>query len=183
MKKLLVLLPLISTSTCFADISGFLLGGGLGYGIQQQSYQNNNVENSSLAYRIQFGYQIADWMGVELGYNYISQSSNWQNLGSPSSTIYDLSITPGFTIPATPIGIFARLGVAAVSTNLNSNMFNQSINSSANFEYGAGVKVSIPFTRVFIRGEYINYGGGPNNGNPAILTTPSAIMIDAAYVF
>ena len=36
---------------------------------------------------------------------------------------------------------------------------------AANFEWGLGVKVNIPATRVFVRAEYINYGSTTNNGN------------------
>jgi|GEM_PF-1809106 len=185
MKKLMFALTTITISQCFADtgVSGFYLGGGLGYGIQKQDYQNSSTSDGSLGLRIQLGYQFADWIGAELGYNYITEGSNWNNLGSPSSSIYDLGVTPGFIIPATPIGVFVRLGVNAVSPNLNSSFYNSSMNSSVNFEYGAGVKIDLPETKTFIRAEYINYGGGPNNGNSGVLTTPSAILVDAAYVF
>lgn len=183
MKKLMLALTTISITQCFADVSGFYLGGGLGYGMQKQDYQNNSNSDGSLGIRLQLGYQFADWIDAELGYNYITEGSNWNNLGSPSSSIYDLSVTPGFTLPGTPLGVFVRLGIDAVSPNLNSSFYNSSMNSSVNFEYGAGVKFNLPEARTFIRAEYINYGGGPNNGNSGILTTPSAIMIDAGYVF
>ncbi len=184
MKKVLVGLFITTALPAFADVSGFYVGGGLGYGMQTLGLSNSNTTVSSPALRAQIGYQFADWIDAEFGWNYVTQGSNWNNLGSPSSTIWDLSFTPGFTIPATPVTVFVRLGVDAVSPNLNSSWYNQFIsNSLANFEYGAGVKVAIPESRAFVRAEYINYGGGPNNNNNNLMTTPSALMIDAAYVF
>ena len=184
MKKLITLLLSGLSLTSIADTSGIYIGGGLGYGLQKQDYLGTSSSVGSPALRAQVGYQFADWIDVELGWNYLTQGSNWNNLGNPSSTIYDLAFTPGFTLPATPVTIFVRLGVDAVSTNLNSSWYNQMVsNSNANFEYGAGAKIDIPGTRTFIRAEYINYGGGSNNNNGNLLTTPSAIMLDAGYVF
>lgn len=185
MKKMLTLLLSGISLNCLADASGVYLGGGLGYGMQTLSYINNTSSvQASPAMRLQVGYQFADWIDAEFGWNYLTQGGSWQNLAPASSTIYDLSFTPGFTLPATPITVFVRLGIDAVSTNLNSSWYNQIIsNSSPNFEYGAGVKVAIPETRTFIRAEYINYGGSQNNNNNNLITTPTAIMIDAAYVF
>lgn len=184
MKKILLGFLTGVSLTCFADTSGFYLGAGLGYGMQNLGVSNANTTENSPALRAQAGYQFADWLDAELGWNYITQAANWNNLGSPSSTIWDFSFTPGFTIPATPVGFFVRLGVDAVSSNLNNSWYNQIISSSStNFEYGAGVKVNIPFTNTFVRAEYINYGGGPNNNNNDLMTTSSAVLIDAAYVF
>ncbi len=167
-----------------ASVSGWYLGGGLGAGFQNQSYQGQEQSNLNPALRAQVGYQFTDWVNAELGWNYITQSEVQNNLGTSSSTIYDFAFLPGFTLPATPVTIFVRLGIDAVSTNLNSSWYDQLLsNSKANFEYGAGVKVSIPFTRTWVRAEYINYGGMTNNNNGNLITTPSAILINAAYVF
>lgn len=184
MKKILIAVSLISICGMASAEGGVYIGGGIGYGIQDASYLGTANTSGTPAMRAQVGYQLADWMGAELGWNYITQAQNWNNLGNQSSTIYDLSFLPGFTLPATPVTIFVRLGIDAVSTNLNNSWYNQLIsNSSANFEYGAGVKVSIPGTNTFVRGEYINYGGSPNNNNSSLSVTPSALLIDASYVF
>lgn len=184
MKRILGLILTLSCAATFADTSGFYVGGGLGYGSQQNNYMGQSNTDGTPALRAQIGYQFADWIDGELGWNYITQGQNWNNLGNTSTTIYDFSFTPGFTLPATPVTVFVRLGVDAVSANLGSSWYNQLIsNSTANFLYGAGVKVDIPGTRTFIRAEYINYGAAPNNNNSNLTTTPTAIMLNAAYVF
>ena len=62
------------------------------------AYGNNGVTGSPTL-KAFVGYQMADWIGAEAGYTYISQASNWNNLGAPSTTVYDLAFTPGFSIP------------------------------------------------------------------------------------
>ncbi len=184
MKKLILLMMAETITNSFADVSGWYLGGGIGAGWQLQNYQSQEQSNLSPALRAQFGYQLAGWISAELGWNYITQSNTQANLGNSSSTIYDFAFLPGFTLPATPVTIFVRLGIDSVSANLNNSWYNQLLsNSQANFEYGAGVKVSIPLSRTWIRAEYINYGGMTNNNNNNLLTTPSALLISAAYVF
>lgn len=184
MRKLLSILFSTALSTSYAQVSGIYLGGGLGYGVQKQDYMSNSNTNGTPALRAQVGYQFADWIDAELGWNYISQSPTYNDLGNSSSTIYDFAFLPGFTLPATPITIFVRLGVDSVSSNLNSSWYNQLFNSgTVNFEYGVGAKVAIPETRTWIRAEYIDYGGGPNANNSALITTPTAVMLSAAYVF
>ena len=179
---------IIATSTIkpvFADVTGPYLGGGIGYGLQNLSiYNMSNTPTGTPLIRVFGGYQFASWVGAELGYTYITQATNWNNLGNASTTIYDFSFTPGFTIPVTPVTIYSRLGIDAVSANLNSSFYNQIVsNMSASFIWGAGVKLDIPGTHAFIRGEYINYGSGINNNNSSLTTAPSALMLTAAYVF
>jgi hypothetical protein len=184
MKKLLALCLTLSSVGAFADATGFYAGGGLGYGMQKNSYFGQNTTDNTPAMRVQVGYQFADWVDAELGWNYLTQGGNVNGLGNVSSTIYDFSFTPGFTLPATPVTVFVRLGIDAVSANINSSWYNQIIsNSTANFEYGAGVKVAIPETNTFIRGEYINYGSAVNNNSGNMTTSPGVFLIDAAYVF
>lgn len=182
-KVLLGLLSLIS-GAAFADLTGVYVGGGLGYGMQSMSLNGSSNNPGTPTTKLFVGYQMADWIGAEAGYTYISQADNWQGVGAPSTTVYDLAFTPGFTIPATPVTIYARLGIDGISPNLNSSWYNQIISPlSANFEWGAGVKINIPMTRVFVRAEYINYGAANNNNNSQVSVTPSVVMINAAYVF
>lgn len=184
MRKLLYGIFLSMGSFAFADLSGLFVGGGLGYGMQSISGYGNDSTPGSPALKAFVGYQMADWIGAEAGYTYISQASNWNNLGAPSTTVYDLAFTPGFSIPVTPVTIYARLGIDAVSPNLGSSWYNQFFSSmAANFEWGLGVKVNIPATRVFVRAEYINYGSTTNNSNSGLSVTPSVLLINAAYVF
>ncbi|MCC2625097.1 MAG: hypothetical protein K0R14_970 [Burkholderiales bacterium] len=184
MRKILCGLLLSTGSLAFADLTGLFVGGGLGYGMQGISAYGNSSTPGTPALKGFVGYQMADWVGAEAGYTYISQSGNWNGLGNPSSTIYDIAFTPGFSIPATPVTIYGRLGVDGVSSNLNSSWYNQIFSSiTANFEWGLGVKVNIPTTRVFVRAEYINYGSATNNNNSGMSVTPSVLMINAAYVF
>jgi hypothetical protein len=183
MKKIIIPFLTLWAAASYAD-SGLFIGGGIGYGMQTNNFLNNSNTVGSPALRFQLGYQLADWLGAEVAWNYITQGSNWNNLGQPSSTIYDLAFTPGFTIPATPITTFVRLGISSVSTNFNNSWYNQVVsNSAADFEYGAGVKVSIPGTSTFVRAEYINYGNSQNNNNSSVTTSPAAVLIDAGYVF
>ncbi len=169
----------------FADVTGPYVGGGIGYGMQNLSYNGaTNTPNGTPTIRAFGGYQFASWVGAEFGYTYISQANNWNNLGQASTTIYDLSFTPGFTIPATPVTIYSRLGIDAVSANLNNTFYNQFIsNMSASFIWGGGVKLDIPGTHAFVRAEYLNFGTGTNNNNSSLTTSPSALMLTAAYVF
>jgi hypothetical protein len=184
MRKLYFILILGFCKLAYADLSGVYVGGGLGYGIQSLTALGNSSTIGTPAIRAIVGYQFADWIGAEAGYTYITQANNWNNLGNPSVTVYDLAFTPGFTIPATPVSLYARLGIDAISANLNSNVFSQMFSSvTANFEWGAGVKVNIPATRVFIRAEYINFSSVANSNNRNISVTPSVIMLNAAYVF
>lgn len=184
--KFILAFSLIST-TAFADTdldyNGFYVGGGIGYGIQNLSFNNSNSSSGSPSIRLMAGYEFASWIDGELGYTYISQSSNFNNLGIPSTTIYDLSFTPGITLPSYPVTLFVRLGINGVSNNLNSAFYNQIFSPlHAGFEYGLGVKVNIP-GYTFIRAEYINIGTYPNNDNSNINVHPSIFMIDAGYVF
>ena len=184
MKKLFIIFGLGFYKLSFADLSGLYLGGGLGYGMQSLVALGNSSTAGTPAIKGFIGYQFMDWLGAEAGYTYISQAANWNNLGNPSVAIYDLAILPGFSIPLTPVTIFGRVGVGAVAANLNSNIISQSFSSvNANFEWGAGVKVNIPTTRIFIRAEYINFSSVVNSNNRNLMVTPSTIMIDAAYVF
>ncbi|MCC2644358.1 MAG: hypothetical protein K0R49_399 [Burkholderiales bacterium] len=184
MLKILYGIFLSTSSLAFADLSGLYAGGGLGYGMQGISAYGNSSNAGSPAIKAFAGYQLTDWIGAEAGYTYITQASNWNNLGAPSTTVYDIAATPGFSIPLTPVTIYARLGIDAVSSNLDSAWYNQIFNTvKANFEWGLGLKVNIPATRVFVRAEYINYGSVTNNSNSGMSTTPSVFLINAAYVF
>lgn len=186
MKKISLLLLSLGSSIAFADVSGLYLGGGLGYGYQNLSTAGTNASFGTPSIRLIGGYQFANWVGVELGYTYISQANNWNEIGAPSTTIYDLAFTPGFTLPisAAPVTIYSRLGIDGVSANLNSGWYNQVFsNLQANFEWGLGVKLDIPDTRTFVRAEYINFGSVTNNSNSSVTTQPSVAMITAGYVF
>ena len=168
----------------FTDDHGIYIGGGIGYGIQNLS--NNNINNgyNTPSIRMFTGYQFAKWVGAEIGYTYITQGDNIDNIGNPSTTIYDLAFTPGFTLPIVPVTIYTRLGIDAVSANLNSSWYNQVISDMrANFEWGGGIKIDIPETNTFIRAEYLNFGSVINNNNSTLTTQPSSVMITAAYIF
>jgi hypothetical protein len=188
-KLLSYLFATIITTTiipqAFADVTGPYLGGGIGYGMQNLSINDlNNTPTGTPSIRAFAGYQFASWVGAELGYTYITQTSDWNKLGAVSSTIYDFSFTPGFTIPTTPVTIYSRLGIDAISANINSSFYNQFVsNMSASFVWGGGVKLDIPGTHAFVRAEYINYGNAINNNNSMLNTNPSALMLTAAYVF
>lgn len=183
-KKVISLLPLLIIGKVFASSTGLYLGGGLGYGMQNLSSMGNSSVQTSAAVRAFIGYQIFSFLDAEAGYTYISDGSNWNNLGSPSATIYDLSVEPGIGIPLTPITFFGRVGVDAISANLNTGWSNQLLNNmNGSFEWGGGIKLDIPLTNVFIRAEYINFGGVTNNNNSSVNVTPSVVMVDAAYVF
>lgn len=185
MKKILLTLILISgTTLTFADATGIYIGGGIGYGNQELHLDGASTTFGTPAIRVISGYQFANWLGVELGYNYISQSTNWNNVGTPSTTIYDLSFTPGFSLPGLPLTIFGRAGIDGISANLNSSWYNQVIsNVQSNFVWGGGLKIDIPFTRTFVRAEYMNFGSAINNNNSNLTVQPSAYMITAGYVF
>ncbi|HLX54321.1 MAG TPA: outer membrane beta-barrel protein, partial [Aquella sp.] len=118
MQKILCGLFLSISSCAFADLSGLFVGGGLGYGTQSVSAFGSSTTLGTPSIKAFVGYQMADWIGAEAGYTYITQASNWNNLGAPSTTVYDLAFTPGFPIPATPVTIYGRVGIDAVSPNL-----------------------------------------------------------------
>jgi hypothetical protein len=184
MRKILSGIFLSISGYAFADLSGVYVGGGVGYGSQYLVANGNNETTGTPALKAFVGYQVNDWIGVEGGYTYITQASNWNNLGAPSTTVYDIAFTPGFAIPATPVAIYARLGIDAISPNLNSAWYSQVFSSmSAQFEWGLGVKVNIPATRVFVRAEYIDYGSAQNNTYSNMTVRPSVFMLNAAYVF
>lgn len=188
MKKILflcfTLFSITNGSLCLADTTGLYIGGGAGYGIQDLSLLKANTTQQSPALRGFIGYQFASWIDVEAGYTYISQSTNWNNLGNPSVTIYDLAFMPGFTLPLSPVTIYTRLGVDTISANLNSGWYNQIVSTYMNdFEWGLGVKIELPETRTFIRAEYINYGTAVNNSNNNLSVSPSVIMLNAGYIF
>ena len=184
LKRKLSLSLLLSCSTiAFAD-TGFYVGGGLGDGIQQQSFSSLNNTQNTLAGRAFAGFQLTNWIGGELGYNYISSGSDWNNLGAPSVTIFDASITPGISLPIIPVTIYGRVGVAATSSSLNSSWTGQfSDGKTANLEYGAGVRLNIPLTSLFARIDYINYGQVNTNGNSQLSNTPSAVLASIGYQF
>ncbi len=179
------ILAISTISPAFADVTGPYLGGGMGYGMQNLSISGaSNTPTGTPTIRAFGGYQFASWVGIELGYTYITQATNWNKLGAASTTIYDFTFTPGFTIPTTPVTIYSRLGIDTVSANLDSSFYNQFFsNMSASFVWGGGVKLDIPGTHAFVRAEYINYGSAINNNNSSLTTTPSALMLTAAYVF
>lgn len=189
LKKILFILGLLINLSARADITGIYLGGGLGFGIQELNYSlvNHSTQNTTSntpAMRTFMGYQFADWIGTELGYNYLTQNDNWDNLGRVSSTIYDLSFTPGFVIPGTDLSIYTRLGIDTISSNIDSGWYQQFFsNTKADFEWGIGLKFNILQSHTFIRAEYIDYGNATNNNNQYLSVNPSAIMINAAYVF
>ena len=139
-KSLYCILFTLACSVSFADTTGVYFGGGAGYGVQNISLANTNGVTTSPTLRGFLGYQFASWIGVETGYTYISQSTNWNNLGNPSTTIYDLVFMPGYTIPLSPVTIYARLGVDSISSNLNTSWYNQVFsNMNDSFEWGFGV--------------------------------------------
>lgn len=184
MKNIYTILLAVLVSNSIASTTGLYLGGGLGYGMQDLTMNGGASVQASPTIRGFVGYQFASFLGAEAGYTYISQGQSWNNLGPASTTVYDLAITPGFEIPLTPVSLYARLGVDAISPNLSSNWYNQFFsNMTGNFEWGAGVKVDIPITSVFVRLEYTNYGGASNNNNSNLNVTPSTVMVNAAYVF
>ncbi len=184
MKKLSFLLLATCCSCVFADNTGIYLGGGIGYGSQYLTTNGINTTTGTPSLRAFTGFQFADWIDAEMGYTYITQGQTWNNIGAPSATIYDISFTPGFSIPLTPVTIYGRVGIDAVSANLNSGWSNQLFgNSNANFVWGGGVKVNILGTRTFLRAEYINFGNTVNNNNSTVITQPSVVMLTAAYVF
>lgn len=184
MQKILSGILLLISSCAFGDLSGFFVGGGVGYGLQGVAVNGSSENPGTPALKIFVGYQMADWIGAEAGYTYITQANNFNNLGAPSTTVYDIAFTPGFSIPATPVTIYGRLGIDAISSNLNSAWYNQVFSSmTANFEWGLGLKVNIPATRVFVRAEYIDYGSASNNTYSNMSVRPSVFLVNAAYVF
>ena len=184
MKKLPSIILSLFSATVFADTTGIYLGGGIGYGSQNLSTTGAVYNTGTPSLRAIVGYQFANWIGAEMGYTYITQGNNVGGIGAPSTTVYDLAFTPGFSLPIAPVTIYGRFGIDALSGNLNSSWSNQLFgNANANFEWGGGVKVDIPGTRTFVRAEYINFGSVINNNNSNVTTQPSVIMLTAAYVF
>ena len=94
MKKILLASGIFISTSIFADPTGIYIGGGLGYGSQQTNYLGSSNTDGTPALRAQFGYQFANWLDAELGWNYLTQGSNWNNLGTPSTTIYDFAFLP-----------------------------------------------------------------------------------------
>lgn len=177
-------LALFIVNNASADNTGAYIGGGIGYGIQALSLTGTNVNEETPLMRAMLGYQFASFIGAEAGYTYFTQSQNLNSLGNVSTTVYDLAFTPGFTLPASPVTIYTRLGIDTISSNLNTNWYNQVFsNSSANFEWGAGVKLDIPTAPVFVRLEYVDYGSALNNNNSSLTVHASAVLLNAAYLF
>ncbi len=184
MKKILLVILSLSSSYVFADIDGWYIGGGLAYATQTANFNSNDNAETTPAIRVQAGYQFADWIDTELGWNYILSTPTGIGNDTQSSTIYDFAVLPGFTLPSTPVTIFVRLGVDSMSTNLNSSWYNQFTDSARiNFEYGAGIKIQIPETRTIIRGQYINFGSDNLNGSSTVNSSANALFIDASYIF
>lgn len=184
MKKIIVTVLVLVTAPSFAAPTGFYVGGGLGYAMQNLTADGSSSVQTSTGVRAFAGYQMFSFLGAEAGYTYLSQADNWNNLGNPSTTIYDIAITPGIPIPILPLTVYGRLGFDAVSANLNTGWSSQLISTmNGGVEWGGGLKLDIPATNVFIRAEYINYGSVPNNSNSNVTVNPSAVMLDAAYVF
>lgn len=186
LKKYFFILPLLwgISLNSQAETTGFYLGGGLGYGRQELSFKDTSNTQGTPTIKVFGGYQLADWIGAELGYTYITQGQNWNNLGKSSTTIYDIAFTPGLSMPFLPITIYARVGIDATSSNLNSNWYNQlASDMNTNFEWGAGIKINVVGTNAFVRAEYINYGGVTNNNNSNLNNNVSVALINAAYVF
>jgi hypothetical protein len=168
---------------CYAE-NGLYLGGGIGSGMQELNANSINGFSNTPAIRIFTGYQFISWFGAEVAYNYINQGSDFNNYGSPSTTIYDLSFTPGLPLTVLPLTIFSRIGINSVSTNMNSNWYNQVFsNSTANFEWGGGIKINIPASNFFVRAEYISFNPTKSNANSSISVNTSVALISAAYVF
>ena len=183
-KKFKILALAILSSNLFAASSGLYLGGGLGYAMQDLSANGDSGIEGSSSFRGFIGYQVFSFLDAEAGYTYLTQTNNWNNLGNVSTTIYDISIEPGLGIPLTPVTLFGRFGLDTVSSNLNTPWNNQLFNTTGSgVEWGGGLKLDIPITNVFIRAEYINFGGVKNNNNSALSVNPNTIMLDAAYVF
>jgi hypothetical protein len=183
-KKLFILLYTTAIfNTCNAK-NGVYIGGGFGSGMQDISVDNQKAYSNTPSIRLYTGYQFISWLGAEIGYNYITQGGNTFNYGHPSTTVYDLSITPGIPLPILPISLFGRVGINAVSSNMDSSWYNQIFsNSNANFEWGIGLKLDIPSTDFFARMEYIGFNPTINNNNSAITVNPSIGIISIGYVF
>lgn len=186
MKKRILML-LLPTSIALADTdNGFYLGAGLGAGVLDVNTSSMSNYKDNTTYRFFAGYQIWSFLGAELGYTHMAPTS-FSNVNSLATQVFDASITPGIEIPLTPVTIYGRLGYAAINASSSNNALQTSGTTYAG-EWGAGVKVGIPFTGVFIRGEYINYGnmqnltspnGTFNGGN----VSPSAFLLSGGYVF
>ena len=185
LKKSIILITLVITGRfVYAETNGLYVGGGAGYGSQELSAYGSSTSLSSIALRAIIGYQLFSFIGAEVGYTYINPASNWNNLGAPSSTIYDIAILPGLPIPLTPVTFYGRFGIDAVSANLNTQWSDQIISKMTNnIEWGYGVKVDIPFTSVFLKAEYINFGNVTNNSNSNVNVKPSVAILEAGYVF
>lgn len=187
MKKLVFLLLItIFAGSIFADSTGIYLGGGVGYGYEDISTAGVvSPSQNTTTIRAFVGYQLFSMLGIEGGYTYFTPGTNWDNMGQPSATIYDLSITPGYEIPMTQITVFGRLGLDATTAAFNDNWTNQlTPGTHYNFEWGGGLKFSLPITGLFVRAEYINYGSGTTMSNNTNVTiAPSTLLLDVGYVF
>lgn len=184
MKKYLTIALMGVPLNAVADLSGFYLGSGIGYGVQALSYEGSNKNQATPSFRIHGGYQIANWMSFELGWNYLTQGNNWNSISNVSTTVYDLSMISGYTFPKSPITIYGRLGVAFISSNINGSWYSELFSTlKPAFEYGGGFKFTVPSTNTFFRVEYINYGSVTNNSNPNLNTASSALLVTAGYIF
>lgn len=183
-KKIFIIISsLYNLNVCYAE-TGIYIGGGIGSGMQELSTNNNKGFSNTPAIRLFSGYQFISWFGAEIGYNYITQGSDFNNYGSPSTTVYDISFLPGLPLNILPITIFSRIGINSVSSNMNTNWYSQIFsNSTANFEWGAGIKINIPTSNFFVRAEYISFNSTLSNSNSAITVNPQMALISAAYVF
>lgn len=193
MKKLSYLLVLCA-GFANADDIGPYIGGGFGYTFNNLSQATNTTTGTASTspttqnpydIRAFAGFQFFSFLGIEAGYNYISSSDSVGNLGSISSTIYDLSLTPGYSLPGIPITIYGRLGIDANATSFNTDWSSQLTNNmNYNFEWGFGVKLDILTSGFFVRADYINYGNNTIiNGTNTISTTPSVAMASLGYIF
>jgi hypothetical protein len=190
MKKLLIIISIILSPLATADDFGPYVGGGLGYSfnsLEASGSTNGSLSASqnSAAIRGFAGFQFFSFLGVEAGYNYLTQSSSFGNYGQISSTIYDLSVLPGFSIPGIPIIIFGRLGIDANASSFNSDAMSQLTGDmNYNLEWGGGVRLDIPTTSLFVRGEYINYSSSTISNNGANINIyPSVLMATLGYTF
>lgn len=183
MKKLiLLLLGAVISSKLYAF--GLYAGGGGGIGYQNLSAPGNSQTQTSTAWRGFVGYDLFSLMGIEAGYTYFTHGSNLNNLGSPSATAYDLSVTPGFVIPLTQLTVFGRLGVDALSPGLGQSWGSQLGGPlQYNLEWGGGIKFSLPISSLFVRAEYINYGSAPATNNTHVSIAPSALLLDLGMGF
>lgn len=199
-RKLVVAIFCTCSSLAYADMQWWY--GGVGAGLGSQGVKQNYMGESGIvtettgghttAERINVGYQFHDWLGVELGYNYLNRKSYMYNDDTQSGYVqthaYDLSVLPGFTIPETPITVFARMGIDTMSTVANSSQSPLLIGNPF-FLWGVGAKWNIPDHNLFIRAELIQFGhtnakNTPNfDSSNYVTTSPEAMILDINYVF